>query len=176
MPFADPAVPGPFDDEREQLLAFLGWQREQVVATTQGLTDDDARWTPAGKLLPILAIVDHLTNMEWRWTNGRYLCEPFPAEERPELPVPPAGLGLAEAVERYAARAEETDRIVRSAPSLDEPMLGRRGDGPMLHEAFGFAAPLSLRYGVLHLVEETAHHAGHADATREMLDGAKMRA
>jgi hypothetical protein len=40
---------------------------------------------------------------------------------------------------------------------------------------FGFEQPVSLRWVLLHLVEETAHHAGHADSTREMLDGLKMR-
>ena len=41
---------------------------------------------------------------------------------------------------------------------------------------FGFDQPVDLRWVLLHLIEETAHHAGHADSTREMLDGAKMRA
>ena len=35
--------------------------------------------------------------------------------------------------------------------------------------------PPSLRYAVIHVIEETAHHAGHADSTRELIDGAKMR-
>jgi hypothetical protein len=39
----------------------------------------------------------------------------------------------------------------------------------------GLAEPVDLRWVVLHLIEETAHHAGHADATREMLDGTRMR-
>jgi hypothetical protein len=83
---------------------------------------------------------------------------------------------LAAALDRYEQRARETAEVIRAAPSLDEPLLGRRGEGPMLHELFGFDQPVSLRYGVLHLIEETAHHAGHADSTRELLDGAKMRA
>ena len=175
MSFPAPAAPGPFDDEREQLLAFVAWQREQVVATTDGLTEADVRWTPDGKLLPILAIVNHLTKMEWRWINGRYLGEPFPPRTQ-EFPLDDDDLTLGVALDRYEARAEETASVVRAAPSLDEALLGREGDGPLLHELVGATKPFSLRYAVIHLVEETAHHAGHADATREMLDGRKMRA
>jgi hypothetical protein len=65
---------------------------------------------------------------------------------------------------------------VRAAPSLDVPCLGREGDWPPAHELLGVSQPLDLRWAVLHLIEETAHHAGHADATRELLDGRRMRA
>jgi hypothetical protein len=64
---------------------------------------------------------------------------------------------------------------VRAAPSLEAPCLGdERGLGPA-HLLLGFEDPIDLRWVLLHLVEETAHHAGHADSTREMLDGKKMR-
>lgn len=56
----------------------------------------------------------------------------------------------------YRARAAETDRVVRTLP-LDSPC--REGNGT------------DLRWVLLHLINETARHAGHADATRELLDG-----
>jgi hypothetical protein len=65
---------------------------------------------------------------------------------------------------------------VRAAPSLEAPCLGRKGEWPAAHELLGLDAPIDLRWAVLHLIEETAHHAGHAEATREMLDGTLMRA
>ena len=64
---------------------------------------------------------------------------------------------------------------MREAPSLDVPCLGREGDGPPAHTLLGLDTPLDLRWAVVHLIEETAHHAGHADATRELLDGTLMR-
>ena len=73
MGFAEPRPPAPTDDERELLLGFIRWQREQVVATADGLTDDELRWTPDGRLMPIGGIINHLTHMEWRWVQGRYL-------------------------------------------------------------------------------------------------------
>jgi hypothetical protein len=172
--FRAPTAPGPLEGEVELLLGFAAWQREQVVATAAGLTEAEARWTPDGRLLPIIGIIYHLAHMEWRWINGRYLGEPFPPRVQ-ELPLPPDDLTLAAAIDDYERQATLTAEVVRAAPDLDAPLLGREGDGPTLHELFGFDRPLTLRYAVLHVVEETAHHAGHADATREMLDGSKMR-
>ena len=63
-------------------------------------------------------------------------------------------------------------RSCAPAESLEVPCLGCEGDGPPAHVLLGLPQPIDLRWTVLHLIEETAHHAGHTDATREMLDGA----
>ena len=163
-----PAAPEPTDDERELLLRFLQWKREQLLEKCDGLTEDQLRWTPEGGLVPLIGIVNHLTHTEWRWTNGRFLGEPFPPrteEWRVPHDVPFAGVRA-----RYLARAEATAALVRSASSLTDPALGREGDGPPVHEIFGYTTPVDLRYCILHLIEETAQHVGHADATRELLD------
>ena len=112
-------------------------------------------------------------NVEWRWIEGRYLQRPFPPrceEFRGDLPP------LCEVIDAYWNQAQQTDRAIRSAATLDAPCLGREGDLPPAHVLLGLAEPLTLQWVVLHLIEETAHHAGHADATRELLDGRKMRA
>jgi len=72
-------------------------------------------------------------------------------------PAPGPEFGVAQAVAAYRARAAATDAFARAAPSLAEPCL--RG-----HER-------DLRWVLLHLINETGRHAGHADATRELLDG-----
>ena len=64
---------------------------------------------------------------------------------------------------------------MRGAPDLDGPCLGDEGGRGPAHVLLGFTQPIDLRWTLLHVLEETAHHAGHADATREMLDGRKMR-
>jgi hypothetical protein len=170
--FESPRAIIPSTDERELLLRFLHRQREEVVATADGLTDEQARWTPDGRLLPIAGILNHLAKVEWRWIDGRYLQRPFPRRNEEFVDHPP----LSEVIDAYWNQAQQTDRVVRSAPSLDVPCLGREGGFPPAHVVLGLNEPLDLRWVVLHLIEETAHHAGHADATRELLDGKKMRA
>lgn len=66
-------------------------------------------------------------------------------------------LTVADACARYREREEETARIVRTLP-ITEPC--RDGSGR------------DLRWVLLHVLEEPARHAGHVDATRELLDGA----
>jgi hypothetical protein len=159
-------------DERELLLRFLNRQRADVVAVAEGLSDEQARWTPDGALVPIVGLINHLTHVEWRWVEGRYLGRPFP-ERTDEFAAP--GIGLEAARGAYWEQAQRTDEIVRCAPSLEVACLGREGDRPPAHTLLGLDEPLDLRWVVLHLIEETAHHAGHADATRELLDGKLMR-
>lgn len=166
-------TPEPTRDERELLLRFLRRQRAEVIATANGLTDEQARWQPGGVLLPIAGIVNHLTHVEWRWIDGRYLGRPFPSR-REEFQVD-REQSLTRVLDAYRIRGDETDRIVSDAPSLEIACLGREGDDPPAHVLLGLTEPLDLRWAVLHLIEETAHHAGHADSTRELIDGKKMR-
>jgi uncharacterized damage-inducible protein DinB len=153
-PDPDPVFPVGNPDERELLLGWLTWLRGAVLRKVDGVSDSQARWTPDGKLISLLGIVNHLTNVEWRWIDGAMrgadterLEEEF--HPGPELTVPSA-------VAAYRARGVATDDYVRSTP-LSEP--SRNDDGT------------DLRWVVLHLINETARHAGHADATRELLDG-----
>ena len=167
----DPVIPTA--DERELLLRYLHRQREEVVATSAGLTEAQARWTPDARLLPIIGVINHLTNVEWRWIDVRYLRLPFPA--RTDEFHPPEGTSLAEVVTAYRARERRTEEVVRSAPDLAAPCLGSEGELPPAHVVLGVADPLDLRWVLLHLIEETAHHAGHADSTRELIDGTRTR-
>jgi uncharacterized damage-inducible protein DinB len=109
---------------------------------------------PHGKLISLLGIVNHVTHVEWRWIDGAMRgedTERLDAEFRPG-----AELTVASAVAAYRARALATDAYVRATP-LTQPT--RNEDGT------------DLRFVLLHLINETARHAGHADATRELLDG-----
>lgn len=141
-------------DERELYLDWLGYLREAVVGKLDGLTADQARWHPDGALIPLLGIVNHLTHVEWRWIDGDILGETVHRSEEEFAPGP--DLTPEVAVAAYRARAAATDHVIRTMP-LDTPC--RRTPG------------IDLRWVVLHLINETARHAGHADATRELLDG-----
>jgi uncharacterized damage-inducible protein DinB len=141
-------------DERELFLRWLGFLRGSVLRKVEGITDADARWTPDGRLIPLLGVVNHLTHVEWRWIDGGMLGQETSRSEAEFRPGPE--LTLEAAVAAYRARAIVTDEVVRTLP-LDAPC----GKG---HDA-------DLRWVLLHLVNETARHAGHADAVRELLDG-----
>jgi uncharacterized damage-inducible protein DinB len=142
-------------DERELLLAWLAWLRGAVLRKVEGVSDDEARWRPGGALISLLGIVNHLTRVEWRWIDGGMLGQQVSRSETEFSPG--AELTVTAAVAAYRDRAAATEAAVRSLPSLAEPCARRPG--------------ADLRWVLLHLINETARHAGHADATRELLDG-----
>jgi hypothetical protein len=135
----------------------LQLQREMVVSSTIGLGEEQARWRPDGeRLISVIGVVNHLTCVESRWIDGSYARKPAVQRTEAEFTVGDERT-LADVVDAYATRAEETDRVVRAGPGLDAPCVYPEG--------------ADLRWVLLHLIEETAHHAGHADSTRELLDG-----
>lgn len=141
-------------DERELLLAWLGYLRGAVLRKVAGLDEEQARWRPEGRLIPLLGVVNHLTHVEWRWVDGAMQGREVSRSEDEFAPGPE--LTVDGAVTAYQERARATDAYVRATP-LSTPSV--RGEGR------------DLRWVLLHLVNETARHAGHADATRELLDG-----
>ena len=146
--------PGGNPDEKELLLSWLRFLRGAVLRKVQGLSEEDARWRPNGSLISLLGILNHLTRVEWRWIDGGMLGRDVSRSE--EEFSPGAELTVETAVASYRQRATRTDDLVRSMP-LSAPCLRAEGT--------------DLRWVLLHLINETARHAGHADATRELLDG-----
>jgi uncharacterized damage-inducible protein DinB len=140
-------------DERELLLSWLAFLRGAVIRKAEGLTDDAARWTPDGRLISVLGVVNHLTNVEWRWIDGGILGREVGKTDEYR---PGADVTVEAALAAYRERASATDATVRSLP-LDSPCA--------------WGNDTDLRWVLLHLINETARHAGHADATRELLDG-----
>jgi uncharacterized damage-inducible protein DinB len=151
---ATPGFPEGTADEADLFLRWLGYLRGAVLRNLEGLTDSDVRWTPDGRLIPLLGIVNHLTHVEWRWIDGCMLGNEVSRSE--EEFSPPAALTLAAAISAYRERAALTDEVVRSVPLTRKSVWDDEKD---------------LRWVVLHLINETARHAGHADSTRELLDG-----
>ena len=143
-------------DEREMLLSWLAYLRGAVLRKIDGLTGEQARWRPDRALISLLGIVNHLTHVEWRWIDGGMLGQETSRSEAEFSPGPE--LTVSAAVAAYTERARATEEAVRSLPSLTAPC--RRGENT------------DLRWVLIHLINETARHAGHADATRELLDGA----
>lgn len=155
MPVTDRKPPRLVAGERETLLALLQYQRESLVRKVEGLDDDQARRRLVGSDTTLLWLVEHVAQAELLWVVQR-----FAGEELPSTPAAPDG-PLVAAVDAYRAAWASVDAVVGAAPSLDEPCRGLGEDEP----------PVSLRWVLMHLLEETARHAGHADILRELIDG-----
>lgn len=143
------------DDEKELLLDWLGFLRGAVVRKAS-VDNRNARWRPENRLISLIGIVNHLTHVEWRWIDGgllgvgveRYEAEFQPGEE----------LTIDAAIAAYQERWLTTNALVRSTPLDVSCQLEGQAD-------------VGMRWVLLHLINETARHAGHADAVRELLDG-----
>ncbi|CAA9371817.1 MAG: hypothetical protein AVDCRST_MAG47-1307 [uncultured Nocardioidaceae bacterium] len=150
----DAPFPVGADDEVELFLQWLRYLRGAVVRKVAGLGEDEARWTPEGRLIPLIGIVHHLTRVEWRWIDGSMGGQDVSRTESEFRPGPE--LTVEQALAAYQDRAAATEAAVRSMP------LSQRSEGD---------PDKDLRWVLIHLVNETARHAGHADAVRELLDG-----
>jgi uncharacterized damage-inducible protein DinB len=148
-------------DERTTLLGVLQRQRDLVAWKLQGAGDDVLRsvGTPSG--LTLHGLVRHLEDVERSWLRevfaGQQGLEHDWSEQDPdgELRVPP-DVSMAQLLEDYAAESRRCDAVVAGARDLD---------------AVAATRPYSLRWILLHLVEETARHLGHLDLLREQADG-----
>lgn len=154
---ADVDLPRDTSDERELLLRWLHYLRGAVIRKAEGLTDEQSRWASDGALISLLGIVNHLAHVEWRWIDGALLGQQTGRTEAEFTPAPE--LTVSAALVAYRDRAAATDAAVRATPSLEQPCTGEQA--------------VTLRWVLLHLINETARHAGHADATRELLDGTR---
>lgn len=145
-------------DERETLRALVQYQRDSVVRKFDGLTEEQARSSPVPSGISLLWIVDHLAWAERLWIVHRF-------ERGTDLPVRPLGQEdtIDSIVTTYRATWVEVDAIA-DTNSLDEPC--RHPD---------WQGSVDLRWVLMHLLEETARHAGHADIVRELIDGSTGR-
>jgi hypothetical protein len=159
------------EDNDEMLRDFLRAQRECVLAIVEGLSEQawhrsvaPTGWTPAGML-------EHLGGAEWHWFQG------VVAGKQPELPgeidedqplydpmsvVFTSDAPSMEVTTFYREQCAESEAVLATTPLSALPR-GR-------HDLGDFQPP-NVRWVVLHMIEETARHAGHLDLARELLDG-----
>ncbi|MGO9965462.1 MAG: DinB family protein [Acidimicrobiales bacterium] len=158
------------DIERADLLETLATHRSLLRRTVRDLTDSQARERSTVSELCLGGVIKHVTRMEQRWAD---FVVRGPAEGGVDLEAHAASFRMLEdetlagLLEKYDATARRTDELVASLGSLD--------DSQPLPAAAWFppGARWSARRVVLHVIAETAQHAGHADIIRESLDGAK---
>jgi hypothetical protein len=164
----------PFDDEKSLLLAFIAQQRDGIRNAAFGLTDEQARRTPTAGDLSIGGLVKHVTAMERQWIAMAQQVEPPASGEQEEQAGDYLdgfrlldGETLADAIAALDAAGVATEAAVATL-DLGAPV-------PVPQGVPWFPADLeawSVRWVLLHLVEELGRHAGHADIVRESIDGA----
>ena len=168
MTFVSPVerVPAPHveGDERRALSASLDSQRATLLKKLEGLDDEQLRRPMVPTGLTLLGIVKHLASVEHAWFQVRFArsAESY-LYSTPDDPDADFRIEenetTQEIVELYQRSCEQSRSIVMSAKSLDELFHDpRRGD-------------CDLRWLLLHMIEETARHNGHAYILRELIDG-----
>ena len=151
--------------ERETLEGSLDWYRAVVERKVDGLALDDAKraMTPTG--MSALGVLKHLGWVERGWFRETFAGEDVESIDVDGDNTPEFTISNDDTVESvigfYRAEVEESRRVCRDAPSLDA--LSAR-------EAL-YRGHVTLRWILVHLLEDTARHAGHLDVMRENIDG-----
>ena len=156
--------------ERESLEQYLDYQRETILRKTEGLTQEQLGQRIPTSALTLAGILYHLALVEEDWFEVKFLgqedredwqgidWDADPEYEfRTALTKDPDWLRR-----RYRDACDRARQVTAAADSLDDVSVSTRVGGK----------PFTLRWVMLHLIEETARHAGHADLLREAIDGA----
>jgi uncharacterized damage-inducible protein DinB len=147
--------------ERRTLVDFLDYLRESVILKTCGLPEEQARASGVPSGTSLMGLVKHLTRVEIVWFPYTFAGQ--------DVWVPHDALGPDDRVDHlvagYRAAIARSNEIVAACDDLDTRSARRT------------AAPEhpTLRWILVHMVEETARHAGHADILREQIDGSVGR-
>lgn len=147
------------------LTGFLDWQRLTVRRKCEGLSDEQAYeiHLSTSPKLTVAGVASHLRWTEWGWFSQSFPDEGQgvtpPAHDRGGWEFEP--VALATLLDEYDAECDRSRQIVASRPLADI-------------QTFTPAefTPVSLRWIVTHMIDETARHLGHLDLLRELTDGA----
>jgi uncharacterized damage-inducible protein DinB len=155
--------------ERDSLGQYLDYQRETILLKTEGLTREQLAQPIPTSGLTLAGILYHLALVEESWFEARFLGHGYREdfadadwdadpdyEFRTALEKEPDWLRR-----RYRDACNRARQVAAAADSLDDVSATPLSSG----KAF------TLRWVMMHLIEETARHAGHADLLREAIDG-----
>lgn len=150
-------------EEKESLQASLDRHRDVVLWKIDGVDDDDLRGPVMPSGTSLLGMVKHLAAVEYGWfclTFGRE-TEPLPFDdddENADFRVEPHE-STRDIVDFYRRACAAADDVIAALP-LDTTGTSWAGE------------TVSMRWVLIHMIEETARHAGHFDIVRELIDGA----
>lgn len=150
--------------EREMLLSWLDFHRATLATKCEGLSQEQLRTAAVPpSTLSLLGLVRHMAEVERGWFRRTLLAEDAPpiyyGEENPDGDFDVRDADVAEAFARWSDECDSARRIVAESGSLD--VIGHHHRG----------GDVSLRWILVHMIEEYARHNGHADLLRERLDG-----
>lgn len=153
-------------EERSSLLHVLNRERALAIAALDGLSEAESRDAATASDLTCLGIVNHLAFAERWWFrilfSGEDVTVPWTTEDPDAEMHPPESDTIAVVLARYAEECARADSIVDSTPNLEQMTVSDE-------------RPRSLRWILLHMIEETAQHAGHLDIIRESVVAARAR-
>jgi hypothetical protein len=179
---AVPAMPAPAFGERASLLEYLRYQHQAFIVTSYGLTDEQARSAPTVSSLTIGGLIKHVATMEYAWTQ-QIVATPD------QLPNDPWSLeGMMVTWEhregQFVMRDDDTlEGLLGLMHTQNATALQIFADADFdavvnvpahIYAAYGSPSACTVRWVLLHLIDEFARHAGHADLIRESIDGATM--
>lgn len=163
------AEPPTMAGERETLIAFLRWQRETLELKCAGLTPGEmARRSVEPSTMSLLGLLRHMADVERGWFRwfmaGEDVPDRFSSDDNPDGDFAGAtddSEVVAEAWEAWRTEVAWAERYVAIHSDLN--IAGKRTDR--------WRGQLSLRWVLVHMIEEYARHNGHADLLRERIDG-----
>ncbi|GAA1597017.1 DinB family protein [Kribbella karoonensis] len=152
-------------DEREVLTGFLDWQRATVRRKVDGLPIElaDRALLETSPRMTVAGVVSHLRQTEHDWFAGSFPSladETFARDSDGGWRT--GGRAIPDLLSGYEAECAQSRRIVAGL-TLDTM---QEFTPPQF-------TPVSLRWILTHMVEETARHLGHLDILREKLDGTR---
>jgi uncharacterized damage-inducible protein DinB len=169
-PQVDPRIDPPAQgNERDMLVGFLRWQRGTLELKCSGLDDADmARRSVGPSTMSLLGLLRHMAEVERSWFRrfmaGQDAPPLFTSDADPDGDFDGAASDaevVAEAWSAWRAEVAFADRFVADAPNLE--LTGEVTDP--------WRGAMSLRWVLVHMIEEYARHNGHADLLRERIDG-----
>ncbi|WP_329233846.1 MULTISPECIES: DinB family protein [unclassified Streptomyces] len=162
-PRPDLRPPGLNADEKTTLSAFLDYLRESVLAKAAGVPEPSVRTAGVPSGTSLLLLLKHLTAVELNWFVWAYAgADRELMDDACEVLADETASDVADAYREAIARADE---VVHACTDLDRPGARSLRETP----------PPSMRWVLVHMIEETARHAGHADILREQIDGSVGR-
>lgn len=152
--------------ERDALCGFLDQQRDALIRKVAGLSDEDARTAATVSSLSLLSLLKHSATWERRWFQIIFAGRRFPgewpaAQEEKDATFRLADEDTVDSILAYYRAQIAISREITAGGDLD----ARCARSDLVDE--------NLRWVALHMIEETARHAGHADIIREALDGSR---
>lgn len=151
----DTPPPSTGASEKDVLVGFLDYLRASVASKAEGAPDPAVRTAGVPSGTNVLGLVKHLTNVE------RFIFLGAHVPSWPSTFQVSDGQSVDDVLAAYRSAVEDANQRIAACTDLEDPA----------HEPRGGKQPSSMRWALVHMIEETGRHAGHADILRELIDG-----